>query len=448
MPTIAFGNVPFRCDFTPADFAEICEHIELSRKTTKTWAKKLGEAIESKDYAAQLSAKTWLLESPEAILTSAIAANRKLKPHKRQSLERCLGMPGQLTFSKPFPEIVRVHAKSKKAAMLGEPAAYRMLHDHGLMHRTAQHIVTALLGKYFFPKKYQFTHLGTQAAIKLAKSLIKEGFVYAARLDIVDFYRNFGADALIAGLPLPKGVVENAVIGRHMKVVMDQGKKGETQTSHLSPHTIKHLLDQARQGIPMGSGSSPIVSMICVSRLAWTSMSNARLLNYADDFQILARDSKALEEAVGKLTEAISNLPGGHFQVVIKATGCAASGIEFLGHRLQVVKGELKTAPTDLNLNILYGKLNALDEKFAKVATGLGKIDKPRATQCVAEQYALTKGWLSAFEECDEGAKRWAELPLLKLFESLSMIGVSFEQIAQATEPWMEYSPSDYALGI
>jgi hypothetical protein len=442
MPSVSIRGVSFEHQLSPTELAVAVKQIDASRAITKNWKKKLHDAIQEKDKPGQIEARDRLLYAPEAVLTAAIAANRKLRPSKRASLERCLGVPGQLDFSKPIPEIVRVRPKPKKSATFGGPVAYRMLHDHGLLHRTAQHAVMAVLGPHFLPSAFQFTHLGPPAAISRAKALIQAGYIYGIRLDIVEFYRNFSAGALINELPLPQKVVDHAVLGRHMKAVVDQGKKT------LSPHTIADLLLQASQGIPQGSASSPIVGMICVSRLPWPSAPDAALLNFADDFQLLAKTLGALQKSIEKLTDAVTELPGGHFKLAVKAEGSAATGIDFLGHRLQFVNGKLKTTPTPGNLENLWTELNALDEQFGKYAYGPWKADQAKMIESAAEQYALIEGWMSAFSECDDAAIRWAEFPKIKLDETLAAIGLSAKQIAKFVEPWMGYKPEGSALGL
>jgi hypothetical protein len=227
-----------------------------------------------------------------------------------------------------------------------------------------------------------------------------------------------------------------------MKAVVDQGKKP------FSPHSLENLHIQARQGVPLGSASSPIVGMICVSRLAFQIPPGVALLNYADDFQLLAKSPKMLKKSIGKLADAVAKLPGGHFKLKTKAQGSAMTGIDFLGHRLQIVNDKLKTTPTEANLQYICDKLNTLEERFGQAAYGPGKINHAKAILCAAEQYAFIDGWLAAFSECDDMAIRWAKLPIAKLNETLTAIGISTDQIAKVVEPWMGYTPDNYALGI
>lgn len=440
MQVALIDSVAIKHSLPGAALAAAKKLISKSRSATNSWATVLRKSIKSGDDAAQAEARQWLMTSPEALLTSAIAANRKLRTAKRQTLEQCLAVPKLLDFSGPLKEVVPVRPKAKKSG------GCRMLHNHGLLHRSAQNAVVRVVGPYFMPHPFQYTQKGVHAAIRRAKTAIKTGHVYVARLDIKDFFLNFSAEALITELPLPGEVVEHVVVGRHMAVVMDQEKKHGQHAPLLLPHAHETLLLLARLGIPLGSGCSPIVGMFCVARLVWLSMPGVILLNYADDFLLLALSPKLLDEAIGKLTGAVADLPGGHFDLQLKLTGTVSKGFAFLGHHLQLVDGSLKTRPTEANLQDLYRKLNLIEVKIGKLTCGPGKVDKRAAIKCLASIHAFLDGWMAAFRECDN-IERWVILPLGNLADLLNIAGVTNDEVTSAIEPWMGFEPSDYALG-
>ena len=116
--------------------------------------------------------------------------------------------------------------------------------------------------------------------------------------------------------------------------------KGKLHPS-LSPHHILHK--EARLGIPQGSACSSIIGAYCTSRLPWVTTADVAMLNYADDYLLLAKSSNAQAKAVDELTEAVGNLPGGTFKLHLVEKGSASHGFCFLGHELQIVKGKLTT---------------------------------------------------------------------------------------------------------
>lgn len=438
MPITLIDGVAFKHSLPGSAVADAMKLIEVSRSATKSKSTALINSIKSGDQLTQVEARHWLMTSPQALLTSAIAANKKLRTAKRQTLEKCLAVPGVLDFNEPIEEAVPVRPKVKKSG------GFRMLHNHGLLHRTAQDPIRRVMGAYFVPRPSQYTHKGVQAAIAEVKKAIKTGHVHVARGDIENFYPSFSAEALINELPLDKEVVEHAVVGRHMKVVLDQENRHGKINPSLLPHT-QNLLLQARLGIPQGSGCSPIVGMFCVSHLVWATMPDVTLVNYADDFLLLALSETLLNEAIGKLTNAVASIPGGHFDLKLKSTSEIAKGFNFLGHHLRVVDGSLKTRPTESNLQDLYGTLNPLEEKIGKLTFVPGRVDKATALKCLASFHAFVEGWRAAFSECDD-IERWLNLPSSNYKELLNMVGVSPDEVVAAIEPWMSFEPSDYAL--
>ena len=226
-----------------------------------------------------------------------------------------------LDLSKPLKEPVQVWLKNKTNG-------YRIIHNHGLKHRTAQDLVKRVMDVVFVPRPFQFTHLGIHAAIKQTKALINAGYVHAAHLDIKNFYGSFEPEKLLPELPLPKEVVEHAVVGRHMEVVWDQEHmKGKS----LSPHHI--LQKEARLGIPQGSACSSIIGAYCTSRLPWITMADVAMLNYADDYLLLAKSSNARAKAIDELTEAVGSSPRRDIQTRTEGEGLGLARVLFLGSR-------------------------------------------------------------------------------------------------------------------
>ena len=367
---------------------------------------------------------------------SAIRANQKLPAKKRRPLEDCITVAHSLDLSKPLKEPVNVWLKNK-------PKGYRIIHDHGLKHRTAQDLVKRVMDVVFVPRPFQFTHLGVQAAIKQTKALISAGYVHAAHLDIKNFYGSFELEKLLNELPLPKEVVEHAVAGRHMETTWDPERmKGKTLSPSLSSHTVLQL--EARLGIPQGSACSSIIDAYCMARLQWFPIADVVLLNYADDFLLLATSVAAREKAIDGLTEAVGNLPGGNFKLVVKEKSAAASGVTFLGHLLQTVGGKLTTWPRE-GYNGPYRPLGKLDNRLGKCAFqpgalsgALGKFNKPEALLFLARYQAVVDGWRAAFSECDQ-VDRILENAYLNVTGWLGKIGATPADLNKAITPDMEY---------
>jgi hypothetical protein len=439
MPTTLLDGTPFKHSLSPKELGEALAMVKEARTSTHKLVKAHAKAVKSGNEPLQQELLEKLIYAPEPILASAIAANKKLKPSKRQTLDRCLAMPSLLDFSEPLSETVPVRAQPKKSG------GVRMLHNPGLMHRTSQQLVLRVMGMRYRPRAFQFTHIGVQAAIAKMKKAIMSEHVHIARLDIKDFYVSFDPVELAPELPLPKEVVEHAVTGRHMKVVLDQSVKQKLHAP-LSLPTHEHLLQVARLGIPQGSSCSPIIGMFCMSRLAWSSWKGVVLVNYADDFCLLAKSPKLLDKAIAELTDAVANLPGGHFQLKLLQVGHIDKGVEFLGHCLRRVDGDLITSASTSNVQGLYKKLNDLDMAIGKAAYPPGKFNPTAGWRFLAEMIVFTNGWKAAFSECDD-LDRYLPAYSEAIAKWTGTLGVKPEQLITKYDESMLYEPDVYTLG-
>jgi len=438
LPKVDIRGVEFRHNLSGSEVCNAIKLVDVSRAAVSTRVARLRESIQAGNPLEERGSRHWLLTSPEALLASAIAANRKLRPTRRRTLDECLTVPAAIDFAVPFPEIVPVRFKAKTGG-------WRAIHNPGLHHRTAQDVTLRVLGQYFRPKPLQFTQLGVHKAIEQVRTAIASGHFFVARLDIKEFYASFDPDELANELPLPAEVVEHAVIGRRMKVKADQGKGRWKLSPYYSPH-LQDLLPLARLGIPTGSGSSPMVGMITLSHLAWAHMPGVIVVNYADDFLVLAQSATLRDIAVKALIRAVGDLPGGHFELKLKSEGQISAGVTFLGHEMKLQNGALKIKPKQSSQEAFYGHLNQLDTRFGNLVFYPGKKDWAAAIACAAEMYALVNGWIATFRSCDEITTRWAAVPLSSVADVLKTLGITAADIKAAVKPWMTFNPYEYAL--
>ena len=194
---------------------------------------------------------------------------------------------------------------------------------------------------------------------------------------------------------------------------------------------------------------SPIVGMYCMSRLAWKTMPGVVLVNYADDFLLLAKSPKLLDKAIGKLTDAMGDLPGGQFILKLKTTSNVDAGFDFLGHTLQAIEDKLVTSPTAGNIDKLFKEVMRIEEALWKKVYAIekhGVLDNSFAVTPLARMKAKADGWVKAFSQCDDAAG-YVEQLTHEFDVWLEKLGLTLKQIVAATDPSMAYDPGDYALG-
>jgi hypothetical protein len=433
MPVALVDGTPFRHGLTQAELRKARADLEVAR------ARRLLASVRERDAEGQRLAVEDLLHRPEPKICSAVTANKKIPSKRRRTLEWCMSIDKSLDVEQPIDEPVRVWGEPKKEGGM------RAICEFGPKGRTAQDMVQRVMAAYYKPRSFQFTHQGVQRAIAAVRTIVDRGFVYAAKLDIRDCFGSFDSEKLSAELPIPMGTVEYVVTGRHLKVELDPGHANRHSYAYASPHTQAHLIELARRGLPPGSACAPIVAAYCISRLAWTPSGIAKLSNYADDFFLLASSAKHLSEEIGTLTDAVEEVPGGHFQLRVLHEGHFAEGVDFLGHHLKIVGGSLQVSVTERNLHDFLGHLLEVETSLGPVAYVVGQRDRRRAIELLARFYAFADGWSRNFRECDDIGK-WTAMWQSDFHDHLSALGISEQEVKVAIDDSMTYEPSGYAL--
>ena len=365
-----------------------------------------------------------LIHSPEFILASAIRANKKLRGNRRGSLEDCLALPDILKLGQALGEEVAVWPVPKKSG------GFRAICSFGLQHRTRQELVCSMLGVLYKPRPWQFTHKGVPKAIAAIKSRIGSQSLHVASLDIENCFPSFD-HKLVNELPLPSEVVEHVALGRHMAVVAKQGTNAGAARLPISLSTDALLLG-ARRGIPLGSTCSPIVASFVLARLTWILSVVAAAVNYVDDFFLMAPSASALKDQIGELGKAVSDLPGGTFNLRTLRSGPIDEGAEFLGHHFQMIEGHLITSPTQRNHDRFWKRCCMFDTKLPKVHTAA---TRTIARTILAAQWSFAKHWFEAFSACDRIGEMETGWSLL-FEETAEYHGLTLAQIKPYLTPY------------
>jgi len=442
MGSVNINNSLFPHSFGPSELAKALEHVAAAATAAKKMDDQLLVAMGSGVGVEEAAAEV-LFDEP-SILYSAVRANKKLKPHRRATLNRCLSLPGTLNVGAPIAEPVRVFPREKKGGVLG------VILEFGIKHRTAQDIVVRIISRHLKPRPFQYGLKGVHKAIAEVKNWLAAGYVHTARLDIKNFYGSFQLEKLAQELPLPHEVVEHAVLGRQIEVNVQLSMKDGSSTL-LKPHHINDLITLARQGLPPGSVCSPVITEFIISKLAWSTSTQVVIVNYCDDWLILASTPKYLDEAIGALTDAVSKLPGGHFELLLLDQRSAFEGFRFLGHCFHLVNGLVQTTVDAKAVFSFIARLAELDQNFSDLLWNNKPAYKSKAKKeaeaiaLVAEMSIVIQGWRGAFREADD-LNRHTEACQALLEYNISALGVSLDQVTAAIDDSMRYHPADYAL--
>lgn len=382
--------------FDDPDFRKL---LKDAADTTHHRRNCLRKAVRDNDVEGAQMHTAWLLtdSQPKLLAAAVVACSGKVRPNP--SAADCLLLPQSLKLMQLQPEIVPLRLRKKSNGN------HRIIANFGFAHRTAQRVLKSILSAYHRPQSYQYTHRGPGRAILRARKLITTGKLWFAHLDIKEFYSSFKIeklleDAALGGI-LPSKTVASFVSARNLEFDVRQSDLG------LFPHlTYSDLLWQARRGIPTGSSVSSIVAVMMVSRLKLTTAVKTSIINFEDDFLVLASSKEELAQTVEALRLSVGKLPGGHFSLIGKSQGCFENdSLVCLGHSIALVDGKLVVSVSGHNTDQFYAMLLDFENSAGEFAHGAGKLTpEKRLIQC-AKLSNYLRSWHGTFtHSCDDAS--------------------------------------------
>jgi hypothetical protein len=330
-----------------------------------------------------------------------IAAAKRLPLKQRLSVYEYRLMASQLDLTKPIVEDVFLRVKSKPSG------GFRRYCEFGILHRTAQNIVADMLRPQFSPAEFQYDApgRGVSSAVKAARTLINGGHTYGRHLDIKSFFDKI-SHSFIEGpaLKLEHGIKSAVLTGKHLSLV----KAYPGNVDHLSVYTS----EIASAGIPQGSATSPLVASILLSKLDLSNLpKGTTVLNYADDFLLMANEEHKLEAGSDALQAALTALSAGDLLLVEKSTQTSPGSFIYLGHRFEILPtGEVSVTVSNSSLNAFNTSVSQKAETLKAEAKQLVKLTGIELSSPIhhaelermASRLAVwIKSWLAAFSEAD-----------------------------------------------
>lgn len=424
MQVVKILGTSLKHDLSPGELSKAKTAIPAALATDKSLRRKIGA-----DPASLALAVNNYLINPEVKLACAFLAAKKRLERNRPSLTRLLEVPGELDLAHPLKEVDRVTVKQKKHG-----GGLRCLHDCGPVRRAGQQMMLRVMERLIVPQPWQKTFAGLPHIVGIAKAELLAGKIYFATLDIENHYGSFSIKELAKLLPvLGKEWVDYVVGGRHAPVDI---VKAQVQGTF----TTSQLVHLAQSGLPLGYICSPILAAYSVSFLKWMPNPHRILLNYADNFLLLADSAQALSEGVGELTAAVGKLPAGKFKLKLQSDGHAGHGFDFLGHNLRLHQDKVRIVPSAWNEQAIIECGNAMSDK---VASSWKMEDETIAMSHVASYCAKVKGWLTAFSACDNIEEFRADLEQ-QIATNAWPLQVNVKELMGTATPKYQYSSDEY----
>lgn len=389
--------------------------IEKAKKHIYRKQDKITAAIESRRRSQAKFHQNELMNSFDAKLLATVKANSKFKKKYRiYEPKMLMDIAGSLDVWARTSETARITLQAKER----KPDEPRAVIDFGIRQKARQYLVKLALEpsakRSIKPNQYS-REGGTKNAIETTLQLLHEGYSNFVEIDIANCYSSYNEEVLADLLNLPVEISNNVVIGRHMLfrlryIGFSLGNGDELLEADL----FRDAIAEVQHGIPQGSALSPLVSDMLLSRIDLDLPDAARLVIYADNFLILAKDEGVAHAVADSLRKAISSHPAGPLTPRIEQSGNAEDGFDFLGYHLYPRGKAFAVRPSDHNWN-------KFDHRYQ---TELDKIPlphnaRPGHLKRIKKLENWVKGWCAAFSLW-EGAKefeieRFAHLKKLKI---------------------------------
>jgi len=147
---------------------------------------------------------------------------------------------------------------------------------------------------------------------------------------------------------------------------------------------------QAWQGIPQGSAVSSLLAEVVLAPLFTALPEGVPVINFADNFLILAPSKAEACSNVNALRCACESLPAGPLRLVANEPRPSTEWFEFLGYSMRAHEGKASICPSNGNM-----------ERFNHIANDY----EDRLSECVGDGDELFKdaerfvrSWSSAFQ--------------------------------------------------
>jgi len=332
------------------------------------------------------------LNSFDAKLHAALEAHDAMRPHRRPDKAKLKAIASSLDPWKGTDEPVLVHRMPKKS-----PPYYRTVFEFGIQNRALQYLVREVLIALLelHPNQYA-TRGGVHAAIKQTKQALIDGYLWAVELDIENCYPSFDESKLADLLPLPKEVIDHVIISRSLNLPLGFSCIEDGPGDDHEDHIILGAVSTARHGgIPQGSAASPLVAEAMIAMALEHVPSLGVIIAYADNVLLLAKSKSDVECMTKALSAALEGHPVGRLRPSLR-NFAPGEPIEFLGHRLTLCNGGVRTEPDDDNRRKFEGKVK---RKLARLK--LAKSAGARR-RCLRRLEDYIGSWTAAFALCDD----------------------------------------------
>jgi hypothetical protein len=242
-------------------------------------------------------------------------------------------------------EELRIKAVDKKTY-----PEFRAIVALGPIETARQYLVDMALKAQLpvLPNQFLTRHGGRHAAVGQVRELMASGrYRFAVTLDLKDFYPSLDREWLVSHLPVGERVSRNAIFLENFH------RRARVSGYGLYRHALSAhpVLVRSQLGLLQGAASSPTISEAIIADVVRRLVlaEGVALVNYADNFVLLANSREQLEAAVQSLQDAFARHPAGELRLLSDGVKRLCDGVVFLGYKHKRVKGKVTCVPLEKN---------------------------------------------------------------------------------------------------
>lgn len=372
---------------------------QAERETERLLAR-IRAAIERGDQRTAASLQGILLRSSSGKIVAVKEATKKRR-HQRsvgsptaqrlQPVSANQGQPGvsvrprtmveialTLDMEQPPAEEVIVYPKQKG------PSDYRPIHVFGLGNHARQLLFNRALGPFLaLDGTRQFAWSGgRQTAARTVMRHIEDGARFACEVDIRCFYESISRGWVCVNLPIPEEITRATVIPDDRQYQY----KGWGLSTSWRPLSPIGLNARAVRGMPQGSACSAIIGEFIVAQILSALPPESSVVNYADNFLVLGRTRREVEQTLQTLAGAVGRHPAGEFALTAGKIRQTSWGFDFLGYHFESYQGRAFVQASEA----------ARHEAATKIVRVIRAVAK-RQPHSLRRLQLYCRGWASSF---------------------------------------------------